>query len=261
MLNPEIITIATGVSSLLGLLGLIAYLYYSQKTRAVERSIKGIIEGEELFNAKQVVEILSQFKDDEKRLQALIALTNYSSDKAKALLTKVKENVDVENLATISTNHYLQIAKVSSRLFGILAAIGFVYSLFLYFSEHLIVPPNPIVPTSITENKNISIEIEALIKDFEAEQDDRRHNARDKLALMYSSYKNEVSTAFIKTIKTRGSNYRVGLGVLKVLSEESTHGLASKELMDELVTLKNSENMKDPTFNKTYLSAIQNQGN
>ncbi len=68
---PQILTIVTGISGIFGLLGLLAYLYFKLQISRAERSIREIVEGEGLFNAELVVEILKQFTDDDARLEIL----------------------------------------------------------------------------------------------------------------------------------------------------------------------------------------------
>ena len=58
---PEILQIVTATSGIVGLLALLAYLYYFNREREItksERSIRDVVEGEGLFNADQVLKIL-----------------------------------------------------------------------------------------------------------------------------------------------------------------------------------------------------------
>lgn len=81
MPSANILSLITGISSFLGLLGFLAYLYFLLQNRRTERSVREIVEGEGLFNANQVLEILKEFRDDTQRLKALKHLTNLDAGK------------------------------------------------------------------------------------------------------------------------------------------------------------------------------------
>lgn len=130
MPTDQILKILIGISSFGGVVGLLAYLYFGQDFRRAEESVRGIVEGDALFNAKQVVEILAQFKEDDKRLQALVALTSYSNEKARELLRKAKANVDVDRLSVTWASHYQTRAKLAAVFFLSLAVLAFAYYLF-----------------------------------------------------------------------------------------------------------------------------------
>lgn len=165
MPTSDILKVVTGVSSFLGLAGLIAYLYFTLQFRRAEYSIRGLLEGETLFNAEQVLKILSQFQDDKSRLDALKALTNYDVSRAGALLKKVRGNVDVARLTQISSKHYRQLAIVSAIFFLILAVVAYVYSMHSFAEK----PANPQVsggpfkplygPTPIDPNATYRISV------------------------------------------------------------------------------------------------------
>ena len=144
MPTTEGLSLVIGVSTFLGLLGLLAYLYFLQQFRHVERSVRQLVEGEGLFNANQVLRILEQFKGDAARLEALKALAHYDTNKAQGILTKIKENVDVTRLQRLSIGHYRYVAAVSAVVFLVLAALALVYS----FAR---VPDVPVAPTASFE--------------------------------------------------------------------------------------------------------------
>lgn len=88
MLSTEILNVVMGASSFLGIAGLIAYLYFTLQIRKAEFSVRGLLDGESLFNAAQVLKVLAQFQDDSSRLVALKALTDYDTTKAVSILQK-----------------------------------------------------------------------------------------------------------------------------------------------------------------------------
>lgn len=129
MLSPTIVTTIASVSGVIGLFAVLCYFYFLQAQRRVERSVRGLLQGDdELFNSAQVLKIIEQFNDDSARLEALKTLTKYDAQKAKALLEKVKSNIDVERMARAASGHYLQIAKLSALLFGFIAVLGLAYA-------------------------------------------------------------------------------------------------------------------------------------
>lgn len=125
MPSAQVLSIAAGISTVIGLLGLVAYLYFVIVFRHSQNSVRAVVEGEGLFNAEQIVSILAQFRDDDSRLRALEALANLDRKKAERLLLKVKPNVDVSRLTTISTGHYRQLAAAAAALFLVLALIAY----------------------------------------------------------------------------------------------------------------------------------------
>ena len=127
MLSSELLSIVVGVSSFLGFLSLVAYLYSAWLFRKAERSIRGYVEGDALFNASQVIKILQQFKDEPTRLEALRLLTHYSLENAKALLRKVEGNIDVAKFQATSTKDYQQLSVGAAVFFVALAGVGLVY--------------------------------------------------------------------------------------------------------------------------------------
>lgn len=142
MLSPTLLSAITGISSFLGLLGLLAYLYYLLQDRRAEQSVREIVEGEGLFNANQVLKILKQFKEDAKRLEALKHLTNLDAGKVSAFLEKIKSNVDVNKLQTLSSRHQ------SNRLgFSALMFLALALAAFLFKHNNLEPPRTPEVET------------------------------------------------------------------------------------------------------------------
>jgi len=117
----------------------LAYLYFLQQFRRTESSVRKIIEGEGLFNADQVLNILGQFSDDTNRLEALKALTNYDNNKAQGLLTKIKDNIDVSHLQKLSVDHYRHMSGLTAIVFLLLAIFAFAYY-FFSTSEKTAVP-------------------------------------------------------------------------------------------------------------------------
>lgn len=130
-ISPQVLTVIVGTSSFLGLTSLIAYLYFVFLSRRAERSIRDVIHGETLFNAEQVLSILSQFRDDSSRLEALRTLTDYDTAKARDLLVKIKGNVDVSTVSRISAKNYHRIAITLAVLFLALTAMALFYKIYI----------------------------------------------------------------------------------------------------------------------------------
>jgi hypothetical protein len=99
----QILTIITGTSSVIGLLSLLAYLFYSYRIREIERSkrsIKEAAEGEGLFNSDQIVQIIREFKDDSGRLDAIKQFANVQNKSGDRIYNKIKGNIDIVRLET-----------------------------------------------------------------------------------------------------------------------------------------------------------------
>lgn len=135
MISSEILSVATGVTSLFGLTGLIVYVYYTIVIIQAKQSIAGLIEGERLFTAGQVVAILQEFDDDSTRLEALKALTQYDTTKTKVLYGKIKANININALATSLSGHYKVLAGWGTILFFGLAVLT------LWYQQVHITPP------------------------------------------------------------------------------------------------------------------------
>lgn len=129
MPTASVLSIIVGVSGFIGLLSLLAYLTFIFKVRQLERSVRQTIEGEGLFNANQIIRILEQFKDDHAaRLAAIRELARVDTGKAEALLLKVKDNVDIGQLAKLSNSRFRVAAGILAIVFLALAVLGFLYS-------------------------------------------------------------------------------------------------------------------------------------
>jgi len=103
-------------------------LFYQIQINSAERSIRQVVEGEGILKADQVIEILKQFTSDEARLEALKALTGHDETKAKSILTKVKNNVDIESYTKVSGSNYRSAFLVSGVLLLVIALVGFLYA-------------------------------------------------------------------------------------------------------------------------------------
>jgi len=128
MLSTEALTIAAGISTFLGLIGFLAYLYFALVFNRAEASVSRLVGGNPLFTAEQVVKILSQFKDDEARLRALENLTKYDRTRTVDLLTKVKGNVNITLLNKVSSGHYRTLTLVAAVLFVAFGILAYFYS-------------------------------------------------------------------------------------------------------------------------------------
>jgi hypothetical protein len=127
VITPQILKVVLGTSSFLGFISLIAYLYFVLLSNRAKRSIGEAIQGETLFNATQVLKILSQFHDDTSRLEALKTLTAYDKAKARDLLKKVEDNVDVQRVSNFSEKYSNKAALMAAVFFLALAALAFAY--------------------------------------------------------------------------------------------------------------------------------------
>lgn len=123
-MDPAVIMALAGVSSALGLLSLLAYFYLFSQSRRVERSVRQIVEGEGLFNASLVLEILKQFSTDQARLEALVHLKDLDEHKARVVYGKIKKNVDVTQLQRITDTHRLRAMGLTGVVLLLLGVLG-----------------------------------------------------------------------------------------------------------------------------------------
>src|SRR5437868_1113081 len=100
-MSSSLITAIAGVSTVFGLLSLLAYFYSQIQLQKYTGSIRHAVEGEPLFRADQVIMILAQFRDDKHRLEALKAIAGYDEARAQALLDKVKDDIDLAKLGRL----------------------------------------------------------------------------------------------------------------------------------------------------------------
>lgn len=111
-----------------------------------KRSIRETIEGDNLFNADQVLNILKEFSDEEKRLKALETLTNHDTNKAKQVLNKIKSNVDLNKIEKDDQKNYSLTLLVTSVVFFALSlAVFYFYPL---DNQKIVDPPpnSPVTP-------------------------------------------------------------------------------------------------------------------
>ncbi|MCC8985554.1 MAG: hypothetical protein LM513_03090 [Nitrospira sp.] len=128
MPTANILGIVVGVSTVLGLLGLVAYLGYTLTVARATTSVRSLIDGQALFDAKQIVDILGQYSDDNTRLRALELLTKYDEGRARELLRKIESKIDVSRLTQITSRHYRELALGAFLLFLALAVVVLIYS-------------------------------------------------------------------------------------------------------------------------------------
>lgn len=139
MFSMSALSIVVGVSGFVGFASLLAYLYVLIQSRAVESSVRRSLEGDNLFNADQVLSILSQFRDDDARVKALQALTHYDASRAQALLEKVKSNVDLNRLNSNSLKHTRHALAMAAVVF-----LSLAYLVYAFYKP-------PVAPASVSE--------------------------------------------------------------------------------------------------------------
>ena len=138
MLNTQALSIILGTSTFLGVIALMAYLYFLQQTQRIERSVRQIVEGDGL--ADKVLDVLKAFNDDNARLEALKSLTQNDIAKANALLEKIGNDIDINTLNKASTNYYKSISGYSALVFSLFALLALAY----YFIKPSHTPVTPI---------------------------------------------------------------------------------------------------------------------
>lgn len=139
MASVSIVTALSGVSSVFGLLSLLAYLFIGQKGEKTDSIID--VMGHRVDLALEI-ELIKQFGTDAAKLKALQKRHDHNDALAQAILSKVKGNVDVHHGAKSHNRRYL----IAAVVFTILALLGFL-------SQFLHDPPAPakiVTPASPT---------------------------------------------------------------------------------------------------------------
>lgn len=132
-MTPQILTVVASTSGVIGFLSLLAYLYFNLQIRQIsraERSIRDIVEGDGLFNADQVLEILREFKDEANRLKALDALTDHSYQSVQRVYDKIKGRIDISQIASKPNRATESVSLTAAVLFFSLAVLALLYSIF-----------------------------------------------------------------------------------------------------------------------------------
>jgi len=94
-----VLKIAAGVTSALSAVSVLAALYLRLASQKGERSLREIINGEDIARNEQVVNVLKTFSSDEQRLEALRAILGSDDEKFRRILSKVRTSVDVGRLS------------------------------------------------------------------------------------------------------------------------------------------------------------------
>ena len=145
--SVEAILALTGASSVLGVIALAAYLYLFQKIKALEgsefRSVREIVEGEGIFKAEQVIQILQTFAGDDARLAALKELAkvqNRSTEGASRVYGKIKDEINVNELEKQRFVHIRRLTLGAAPFFFLIGFASLTYGAY----------SNPEIATAIT---------------------------------------------------------------------------------------------------------------
>ncbi len=126
---PEILTVITATSTVVGLISLLAYLFYSYRIREIEsseRSIRQAVEGEGLFNSDQILQIIKEFKDDKARLAAIKQFAGVHHKSGERIYSKIKSNIDIAHLKTKDQKALQKRSLVLAWFFIILGLLALV---------------------------------------------------------------------------------------------------------------------------------------
>lgn len=119
----DVFQIAASISTAFGLIAFVAALYFRNLATLKERSIRGVIGDEIAYPALEAM--LGRFSSDAERLRALELLLNHDRERAKALLSKVKEQIDPLRLAALDARRYFGLLAVGGVILLALAALAF----------------------------------------------------------------------------------------------------------------------------------------
>lgn len=132
--TPEVLLAIAGINSIIGLLALFGYLYAYIKLQALNKvkadSVRGAVEGDDIFAADQVLAILEKFTTNEARLAALKELARVqhkSQTSAEIVYTKVKDAVDLADFKQVQVKQIRRLARGVAPVFLALAVISSAY--------------------------------------------------------------------------------------------------------------------------------------
>jgi len=133
-MSAELIGAVAGVSTVFGLLALIAYFFLNFRLAALkaeaQRSVRSAVEGQGIFNASQVVEILKTFGTDETRLAALkeLAKSQKATEKsAEIVYEQIKSSTHLVDLSDERSAKYKRVTSGTASVFVILATLATGY--------------------------------------------------------------------------------------------------------------------------------------
>lgn len=135
MFSTEGLQIVGGISGVIGLLALLAYLYAALNLRAVETakltSAREAVEGAGIFNADQVIDILKQFTTEEARLGALRELAKVqrrSQETADKVYGKVKGAIDLVEMQSRQVTHRNKLLRNVALFFFLVSLAAIAYT-------------------------------------------------------------------------------------------------------------------------------------
>ena len=123
MPTVSVVSAVAGVSSLFGLLSLLAYFFIGQKGQRTGSVID--VMGHRV-NLELEIELIKQFQTDGARLKALKQRHESNDALAQAILAKIKGNVDVHHGAKSRDRRYL----IAAIVFIVLAALAVLSPIF-----------------------------------------------------------------------------------------------------------------------------------
>jgi len=133
-MDPVTITAIAGVSGALGMLGLIAYFYTILRIKELEadaqRSIRKIVQGQGIFDANQVVEILRTFGSDEGRLAALKELAKLQRAAEKSAVILYEQIKTGMGLLVFSERRFEQAKTYTARTTIVFLAIALLIAVY-----------------------------------------------------------------------------------------------------------------------------------
>lgn len=124
-MNSSVLSILGGVSTAIGLIAIIAYLYSTIAIKAAaSESIKEIIGINSSFDANQIIGILKEFKDDQSKIQALRKLTQLDKEKATLLAGATHNNPSLRKIIADQHLRKINALRISGAVFLLMGISG-----------------------------------------------------------------------------------------------------------------------------------------
>lgn len=118
-----VLKLSAGVTTALSACTLLGALYLWLASQKREKSLRYIVDGENVVAPDQVIGILKTFLEDEARLGALKAILGNDEEKSKRIIAKVKKDVDVGQFSLKQQDNWtrqLLVVGLILLLFGII---------------------------------------------------------------------------------------------------------------------------------------------
>ena len=127
----SILQIGASISTIFGLIAFAMGLYVHFASAKAHASLEAMIERERVASKENVIEILSTFSSDDKRIKALSLILKWDEGRTVQLYDKIKSNIDIARLNRQQSAAQLTTRFVVAGALILLAIVAGLGSLFV----------------------------------------------------------------------------------------------------------------------------------